>query len=116
MIPEVNMLLLNYQNLNIEENFTTTEWITDSEGDCDTFILQGFTLSTIESENLAVPDFIIALDNLNSATISSDQYINSAGDPILYRLISVDENGNICSNRIDQERFYRFHGTLIVLY
>ena len=111
------MLLLDYQELDIGENSTTLGWITeDRNGTCNTFILQGFTLSTIQSGDLTEQAFSITLVNGYTATIPSDEYMNSAGEAILYRLIAVDNNAAICSNMVTQETFYRLDGKRLILY
>ena len=114
VIPDVDMLRLNYQELDINENATTVGWMTDEgEGICNTFILQGFTLPTIQSGDLTEQEFSITVFNSYTATIPSVDYVNSAGDVIVYRVVAV-ENGTICYNRMIQEtpRFYRFDGKL----
>ena len=99
--PEEFMLLFNYQELDIKENAITLGWITENEvATCNTFILQGFTLSTIQSGYLMKPEFNITVVNGYTATIPSDKHVNSAGDRILYRLIAVDRDRTetACSN------------------
>ena len=111
---DVVVLLLNYQKLDIEENSTTVGWMTDySDGICDTFVLQGFTL---ENGVLTEQEFNITTVDGYTATIPSDELMNSAGDAILYRLIAVDENANICSETITLMIFYRFDGKRLLGY
>ena len=111
--PKVVVLSLNYQELDIEENSTTVGWILtgDSEGVCDTFILQGFTLPTIESGDLTKQEFNVTIVDRYTAIIPSDEYyMNPAGDVILYRLIAVDKDETICSTTDTQMTYYRFDG------
>ena len=105
-LTETLMLQFNYHELDIEENFTTVGWI--DEGTCNTYMLQGYTLTSIRNGELRMPEYIITIVDEYTATIPSDEY--SAGDVILYRLISVDENGTICSGQRSKATFYRFDG------
>lgn len=109
-------LTLNYQELDIEEeNIKVVLIVNGNDVGCDIFISQGFTLTSIQSGDFVteMPEIHFELDNLISAKIPSDQLTSSTGDPILYRLIAMDENGHICSQSISQDTFYRFDGMYI---
>ena len=101
---------MSYQLLYISENAIRVGWVASSERDCDAVILQGFALPAIQSGDSTVPEFNITVYNSTTATIPSDQLTSSTGDPIVYRLIAVDDNQDICSQSITQGRFYRFDG------
>ena len=105
--PEPFILQLDYQKLDIEENFTTVGWTIMNGDDCDTFIVKKFVLS-IQNERLTEQDFNITIFNRFTATIPSDEYVNSAGDIILFRIIAE----TICSPPMMTETpyYYRFDG------
>lgn len=71
-------------------------------------MLQGFNLSSVRSENLPAPFISYAVENASTVEIPTDYLMSSSGDPIVFRLVAVNENGSICSQSITQERYYRF--------
>ena len=75
-------------------------------------MLQGFLLPDVERgvSTLEAPTFSQMFQNTSTGVIPSDQLTNSQGDPIVYRLLAVDENGDVCSMTITQVRFFRFDG------
>ena len=108
----VNILELDYQQLDIEENSTTLGWTFDSREICSTvFMLQGFNLSSLRGgvSTLAAPEFEYTF-NSSRGEIPSNRLRTSAGDPIVYRLVAVDQNGTICSLPTTLEKFFRFDG------
>ena len=112
-IPEGNSLLLNYNNLDIEADATKINWVFDVETVCNRiFVLQGFPLPDVERgvSTLEAPTFSQMFQNANTGVIPSDQLTDSQGDPIVYRLLAVDENGDVCSMTETQVRFFRFDG------
>ena len=110
-IPERNSLLLDYSNLDIEANSAAISWIFNTTTVCNRiFVLQGFPLTDVESGVLGTPTFSQMFQNASTGVIPSDQLTDLQGDPIVYRLLAVDENGDVCSMAITQVRFFRFDG------
>ena len=66
----------------------------------------------MESGVLGTPTFSQTFQNASTGVIPSDQLTDSQGDPIVYQLLAVDENGDVCSMTITQVRFFRFDGEL----
>ncbi len=97
MDTEVNELVINYQELYILENMTTVSWFLNDTCS-ENFEVRGYTLNT--DEPVLSPDHVFTVGSASSFVISSDQYTNSEGVEINYRLIALDENGTCASNDI----------------
>ena len=84
-----------YQDLNIGMNSVSTGWCLSNSTECSTVVLQGVNPSSLMlnfSETLPIP-------GQEKVNISTQQ-------PLAFRLVAVDENGNICPNQ--NTHFYRF--------
>lgn len=119
-VPELQSivpLLINYENFNVEQNATTVGW-TFEDGCSEVFAIEGYTLTSLRnrlSNNLPEPIVNYTVHAaVSSINIQSDQLvISSTGEPIVYRIVAVDENGTICSDETSQNSFYRFDSTYV---
>ena len=106
-MPKANSLRLNYQKLDVLEDFVTLGW-TFGTGDIhDTvFTLQGFNLSAGVSNSTA-PSTVLTFWETDIGVIPSDQLTTSAGDPVLFRLLAQGRRG---ATHYIPKTFFRFDG------
>lgn len=101
---EVSELDINYQELFVLKDGTTVSWFVN-ETCSERFEVQGYTL--MDEPELS-QDHVYEVENASSFTIPSDQYTNSEGVNIDYRLVSLVGNGEECPDT--RSIYYRFNG------
>ena len=111
-------LQINYRDFDVEQNVTTLGWKFTSESNCGenvTFLLQGYTLqSLLNTMPQDLPPLVInrTIRGSLTAQIPSEE-LTTVNDAIVYRVVALDGDGNICSDPTSQQLFYRFDGRLI---
>ena len=101
----------NYALFNKESNGVTIGWTVPENNQCNlfNFQLQGYTLSTLQSNNLGNPQVVVLAMSSQRAVLSSDQ-LQSGTNDLYYRIVTVFENGTVCQNLQTDSNFYRFTG------
>lgn len=99
-----NSLRLNYQVLEKEENATIIGWKYDT-AICNTFFkVQGYIFAT---NLMANNDVINTTDTL--IDIPSNMLVTGE-EPVYFRVVAIEEGGEVCSDLVTQRTFYRFDG------
>ena len=117
-VAPVAILQINYQDFDVEQNVTILGWnftSTSGCGDNVTFLLQGYTLqSLLNRMSLDLPSPIInhAIHGSLTAQIPADE-LTTVEDSIVYRVVALDKDGNICSDPTSQQLFYQFDGAYV---
>lgn len=108
-------LLVNFQDFAVEQNATTIGWVSNNVCFGETIMIEGYTVPMLMMgiANLPGPYVSYTIDEASTAQIPADQLLTPTGEPIVYRIIAVDENGAICSDRGSQDMFYRFDCTYV---
>ena len=118
MTPRFAAILhINYQEFDVEQNMTTIGWNITSESNCGdnvTFLLQGHTLQSYPQIIIYDPPLISrVIRGSLTAQIPSDE-LSTVNSSIVYRVVALDGDGNICSDTTSQELFVRFNCRLIL--
>ena len=106
-----NFIKFNYNNFNKEADTVTVGWIVHEDSTCRSFgvRLQGFTLNSLQSNNLSHPATDITAQNINTAVVSSSS-LQSGTEDLYYRIVTFFDNGTLCENQLTDNEYYRFTG------
>ena len=106
-----NEITFDYDSFNKENGRVTVGWSVPENNTCKslTINLQGFPLSSLQSNNLSHPASTIPAHSSDRAVIPSSK-LRSGTEDLYYRIVAVFDNESICENSQSDERFYRFTG------
>ena len=106
-----NEITFDYEAFKKENGRVTVGWSVPENNTCKifTFKLQGFPLSSLQSNNLSHPASTIPALSSDRAVIPSNR-LQSGTEDLYYRIVVVFDNESICENSQSDERFFRFTG------
>ena len=106
-----NFIRFNYNNFYKEADAVAVGWVIPENNTCRSLgiQLQGFTLNSLQRNNLSHPTniTITIAQSSNTAVLSSDS-LRSGTEDLYYRIVTVFDNETMCENQITDNQFYRF--------
>lgn len=110
-----NFVRLNYQVLGIDdENNLKIGWtaINKTENCGTSFRIEGFILSSLMNNEQATPVFDPIIENSTTTKILPDQRRVPTGESIVYRIMALNQEGEVCSDSSDNTTYYEVKGKL----